>query len=500
MKKYLFLLVCLAGTLSTVCSCSKPAKNFVKELKRATVDSVVTDGELRGLNEHLRKCLRKSPDGVSVTPTCKIASYDELIDYLISDKGVVGDAKDIAAKCRKVDFKALHIMLENSVSMKGYPGNGNPNFSDPVVSLFHCGAEEYLTYYVGAKSSGDPSIKFDLVDSESFQREIAHGNVKINTSSPIDKIISDSIDSLLTDDGEICQDVLCLITDGIISGTNAEIVMDRDFTLKNLPIIEDRVRTAFAKAYEKNLHCLIYRLITPFDGIYYDYRNGKHLDFQGDRPYFMIFVGDKDNLIKIESCLKGEAHSYQHRLATYDSDNIQTIRRGVFRPIPGVKNVTRKGNVIEYKYNPILGESVDINLDMILSNIPSYCFNETYLRENLTLTYQDKVTSVEVGIPNSDWLRKVILDQNNKLCTMTVSIPAEYLANMKPVSPMKLLLPAVQDEWYKEYSTLDDVQICPGDVTTFGLERLVGGVLKGFNAGVKSQQNIIDYEFKLSRK
>ena len=83
---------------------------------------------------------------------------------------------------------------------------------------------------------------------------------------------------------------------------------------------------------------------------------------------------------------------------------------------------------------------------------------------------------------------------------MTVSIPAEYLGKMKVVSPMKLVLHAVQDEWYKEYSTLDDLNIYPGDVTTFGLERLVGGVLKGFNAGVKSQQNIIDYEFKLSRK
>lgn len=499
MKKYLFLLMCLIGTLSAVCSCS-PAKEFNDALRNATSDSVVTDVELRGLNEKLRNCLRKDPEGVSVSPKCKVASYEDIIAYLISEKGIVGDAQDIAAKCRKVGFKAMHIMLENSVSMKGYPGRGNPNFSDPVVALFHCGAEEYLTYYVGAKSSGDPSVKFDLVDSGSFLREIAHGQVRINTSSPIDRIISDSLDSLLTDDDEICQDVLCLITDGIISGTNAEIVANRDFTFNNLPIIENRVRTAFEKAYKRNLHCLIYRLVTPFEGVYYDYKNGNHPGFSGERPYFMIFVGDKDNLIKIEDSLKKEDYHYQHRLATYDSDNIQTIRKGVFKPIPGVKNVTRKGSVIEYKYNPIHGESVDIYLEMTLKDIPSFCFNETYLRDNLTLTYQDKVTSVEVNIPNSDWLREVVLDQNNKLCTMTVSIPAEYLGKMKVVSSMKLVLHAVQDEWYKEYSTLDDLNIYPGDVTTFGLERLVGGVLKGFNAGVKSQQNIIDYEFKLSRK
>lgn len=501
MKRYLNLLICFVGVTLAFASCANQEKQFKSALIQAVTDKSVTDSEFNALSVSLRKALLKNPSGVAITPDWVIASEDDMLNYMISVKGITGDAQAIKDRCRKVDFNTMHIMLENSVSMQGYPGKGNPNFSDPVVALFHCGAEDYFTYYVGAKSSANASVKFDAVDSQSFLREIAHGKMRINTSSPIDHIIAESIDTHLgSDNNGICTDVFCLITDGIVSGTNAEIVANRNFTYNNLPVIENRVRAAFEKAYDRDLHCLLYRLETPFEGTYFDYQNGKHPNFRGIRPYFMIFVGDKENLIKVENSLKEEDYEYTHRLATYDSENIQVIKKGTLRRIPGKSNFSLEGNVVKYKYNPMAKQPVEFNLEMKLSTLPQYCFDDQYLRDNLILTYQDNATSVDVVIPNEEWLSEdLVLDGNNKLCTIPVCIPSEYLTKMKASSSIVLTLPLSQDEWYKRYSTLDDRYIGQNDPTTFALERLIGGILKGFNYGKQSDKNLIEYKFTMKK-
>lgn len=502
MKKCLTLLICFMSICFAICSCTNEENKFRKELNAVLVDKVVTDAEYESIMRVFKVALMKSKGaGVEAHPNFIVASEEELVDFLISEKGITGDASAIVEKCRKVEFRRMHIMLENSVSMQGYPGKGNPNFSDPVVSLFHCGAEEYLTYYVGAKSAANATVKFDAVDSQSFLREIAHGQMRINTSSPIDQIIAESIDKHLSSGSDgVCTDVFCLITDGIVSGTNAEIVANRDFTYNNLPVIENRVRAAFEKAYNRGLHCLLYRLETPFEGTYFDYQNGKHSNHRGIRPYFMIFVGDKENLAKVEDSLKGEDYDYTHRLATYDSENIQAIKKGTLRRIPGKSNFSIEGSVLKYKYNPMAQQPVEFNLEIKLSTLPAYCFDAEYLQENLTLTYQDNATSVDVAIPNDEWIvEDIVLNNNNKLCTIPVSISSEYLTKMKAVSSMVITLPLRQDEWYKKYSTLDDRDIEQDDPTTFALERLVGGILKGFNYGRQSDQNLIEYKFTMKK-
>lgn len=501
MKKCLTLLICFMSICFAICSCTNKEKTFRKELNAALVDKVVTDAEYEIVMREFKVALMKSKGaGLVIHPNFIVTSEEELVDFLISEKGITGDASAIVEKCRKVEFRRMHIMLENSVSMQGYPGKGNPNFSDPVVSLFHCGAEEYLTYYVGAKSTANATVKFEAVDSQSFLREISHGKIRINTSSPIDQIIAESIDTHLERGADgTCSDVFCLITDGIVSGTNAEIVANKDFTYNNLPVIENRVRAAFEKAYDRGLHCLLYRLETPFDGTYFDYQNGRH-SYKGNRPYFMIFVGEKDNLVKVEDGLKDEDYAYTHRLATYDSENAQVIKKGAVRRIPGKSNFSLKGNVLEYKYNPMAKQPVEFNLEINLSTLPVYCFDAQYLRENFVLTYQDNATSVEIAIPNDEWLSDdIILNNDNKLCTIPVCISSDYLTSMKAASSVALTLPLSQDEWYKRYSTLDDLHIDQDDPTTFGLERLIGGVLKGFKYGKQSDQNLIEYKLTMKK-
>jgi len=501
MKNCLTLLTFFLGVFYCVCSCTNYENDFRTELNSALADKNVTDAELDVVTQALNMALMKSKGtGIKVTPNLTVSSSDQLIEYLISEKGVTGDAAVIVEKCRKVDFNRMHIMLENSVSMQGYPGKGNPNFSDPVVALFHTGAEEYLTYYVGAQSNANATVKFDAVDSQSFLNEVSHGKMRINTSSPIDKIIAESIDThLKADSDNICSDVFCLITDGIVSGTNAEIVAKRTFTYDNLPVIENRVRAAFEKAYKRGLHCLLYRLETPFEGTYFDYQNGHHPNYKGIRPYFMIFVGDKDNLIKVENNLRGESYEYTDRLATYDAENISTVNRGSLKRIPGKSSFSLKGNVLEYEYNPMTKQPVEFNLEFKLSSLPVFCLDHQYLRDNLVLTYQDNATSVDVIIPNDEWLTDIVLDNDTKLSTLSVCIPSDYLTKMKAASSIVLTLPLSQDEWYKRYSTLDDRYIDQNDPTTFALERLVGGILKGFNYGRQSGLNMIEYKFTMKK-
>ena len=305
------VLALLTAMVLTVVSCGYNGSDFQKDMMSFCIDGKITDGEFTALLNRVNT--DGQPSGftfVDAGNTFTIANESDLVAYLNS-QGIYGPTTKLAAQS-DVEFNELTILMDSSASMKGYSSpNGNRDFTAAIVSLFSAVSPEVdiESAYVGASSKDEVSIS--KVEKGQYQAQITNGKVIIGAGSQLDKILAYIADE--NDEDE----VTCLITDGILSGTNAEISANREFNVKNLPLLENRVRLAAKEAKKEGLDFLIYRLVTTFTGNYYDYQNRVHRLSGIERPYYIVAIGEKTNLQKYESGLsKSSEFKPKNTLAT----------------------------------------------------------------------------------------------------------------------------------------------------------------------------------------
>lgn len=492
-SKFLYFTSILLGLMFT--SCSHPDKDFKKMLEQKSEDKFVDKVELSSLDRQLQKALKKSQRGI-IFGVDTIKSHDSMVGYLVDKKGCEVEG-EMPAKA--VKFDTFHILLENSISMQGYIGRGNPDFAEPIIALLHCGAQTNHTAYAGADGSSNPAVLFQDMPQNQFLNNITQGKFISSAASPLDKMIEKAVEMIVEKASEgvatiadiAVNDVFCLITDGILSGTNNEISQDPDFNKKSLPVLENRIRQAVDKAYKYGLQCLVYRLEAPFNGTYFDYKNGRHF-INGPRPYYMLMIGDQQNLEIIERQLSKETNFTRHpsqRFASYDVTNKTTITKASISQLPGQPAIRASGNTI--KYNPVKlnPDPVVFTVKMLLKSLPEYYLES--LQNDLELTYYDNPSSTDVTIPVESWLRDIKVEPSTYTYVFTVCLDNQYLRKMTSAkTSVRISLPGHQDKWYLDLSASDDSNISAGDITTFGLERFMGGIMKGF--GYQDSDNIPD--------
>ena len=465
------------ASLLLLAACSNPVKEFKQGVMAAAKDKTVSEKELANLDLLLEKALKRSPDGIALGAK-RIKNHDDLVVYFTSK----GNTVETGIPSVQVSLKSFRIAMELSASMKGYFGNGNSDFSEPIIALLNCGDQNttYFTDYVGLKRANDTSVLHQSIAPDIFVQNITKGTFTAGTGSPLDQILADGI-RIISDNSSdgLAEDVFCLVTDGILSGSDADIIRNRDFNENNLALLEDRIRKAVSSAKENGLECLVYRITTPFKGVFYDCRNGK-VPFDGIRPYFFIIFGHPQNLRSIETTLAKETNFTSHphyKFATYDVSTLETVTKMELRKLLG-QNANIKGKVVEYDRSALTTSPVAFEIQLNLNSLPEYYLAS--LNENLVLSYKDKSSGTEVSIPNAEWLEEVNADPVTKVYRLTVNIPAESIRRMDSSGAMRMRLIGRQDDWYREFSVDNDVDVDPGSGKTFGLERLLGGIMKAY--------------------
>lgn len=453
---------------------------------------------MTNLDSQLSKALLKNKQGI-IIGTKEIKNHDDMVVYLSEVKHC--DSIFGVAPVKNIGLRNFYVFMENSMSMAGYVGKGNPDFAEPIIALFQCGADTttFSIAYACSKGNTDPEVRFVESTKDAFLSSITSGKFVSGVSSPLDKIISSSVDKITEDYSDNVEDVFCLITDGILSGTNSEIASNREFTKNNLPVLEDRIRGAVAKAKNLGLDCIVYRFETPFVGTYFDYKNGQH-KLNGTRPYFMILIGDRTNLERIEGSLQKETNFRSKdpkRFASYDVTSLKTIKRATLKRLPS-QNGVAKGSYIEYTPDNVTPVAFGIQLN--LNSLPEYYLNENALRSDLRFTYKDKTSGTEVEIPTGDWLDNIEFDPDTKIYDFTVVVDQEYLKKMNLNGDVQLTLSGHQDDWYRALSCDDDTTINENENTTFALNKFMGGIMKGFGYDdTNSLPDAINYKFIIKK-
>ncbi|MBR5491959.1 MAG: hypothetical protein IKV77_02370 [Alistipes sp.] len=388
-----------------------------------------------------------------------------------------------------VSFDKMAIYLENSASMAGYSNAGNPMFTAPILALFNaCEPSTTIeTAYVGEQYS---ELKLKSIPRETFERELTNGGIAVTEGSPLDKIMTMMIDSVAD------NSVVGLVTDGIVSGSNREIVSsaNREFTIRNLPLIEQRIRGSIKNAAAKDISTLIYRLESSYAGTYYDYKNGRHNVNNVVRPYFIVLFGNSSNLKKMEVALESESKfNPTNKFASYDVVSYNTITNGylTLAPATNVKVVvTPDLREVDFK-GKIPAVPVNFRLQVDLNGIPAHYRDSEVLRASLDVYYV--VGNTEVS--KSEFVQDVtpIEGQPNKY-QITLQMDNNFI-QMLPNEGLKLYvrLKGRVNRWDAPMSSDEDTQfgLLP-DSKTFALTTLMDGICNGyaFNKGVKDVLNV----------
>lgn len=467
---------CLTATILTVISCGYSGSNFQKDIMSFCIDGKITDGEFTALLNRINT--DGQPSGFTFVDsgnTVTIAGEQDLISYL-NGKGIYGPANKLVPQS-SVEFNELTILMDSSASMKGYSApNGNRDFTAAIVSIFSAVAPEVdiESAYVGASSKDEISIS--KVEKGQYQAQITNGKVVIGAGSQLDKILGYIADE--NDEDE----VTCLVTDGILSGTNAEISANREFNVKNLPLLENRVRLAAKEAKKEGLDFLIYRLVTSFTGNYYDYQNKVHKLSGIERPYFLIAVGEKSNLQKFDVGIrKSDGFRPTHTLATYNMQMAETVKNGSVIKLPGSPDYSIKpvNSTLVFKKVPQIPVTFKYRIN--LNALPEYYKEVGTLKNILKLTYKDAQTNVVVD--KSEQIIDVsVFDAALGTYDITIEFAPDFLQRCPAYLQMNLSADGFIDNWYLLNSTNDDRDIeNTAEPTTFALETLIGGIIKGID-------------------
>lgn len=486
------VLALLTAMVLTVVSCGYNGSDFQKDMMSFCIDGKITDGEFTALLNRVNT--DGQPSGftfVDAGNTFTIANESDLVAYLNS-QGIYGPTTKLAAQS-DVEFNELTILMDSSASMKGYSSpNGNRDFTAAIVSLFSAVSPEVdiESAYVGASSKDEVSIS--KVEKGQYQAQITNGKVIIGAGSQLDKILAYIADE--NDEDE----VTCLITDGILSGTNAEISANREFNVKNLPLLENRVRLAAKEAKKEGLDFLIYRLVTTFTGNYYDYQNRVHRLSGIERPYYIVAIGEKTNLQKFDAGLrKSSGFKPTNTLATYNMQMAETVKNGSVIKLPGSPDYSIKpvNSTLVFKKIPQI--PVTFKYRVNLNALPVYYKDVNTLKQILKFTYKDAQTNVIVD-KSEQIIDVTLFDAALGTYDVTIEFAPDFLQRCPAFLQMSLSAEGFIDNWYLLTSTNDDRDIeNTFEPTTFALETFVGGIIKGID--VQSIAKPIDCNINIEK-
>ena len=394
------------AVLALISSCSYNGNDFKKDAMAFCQDGKITDAEFSVLSNRIKT--DGAVSGFSFTEgqqTIEIRTDEDIIEYFHS-KNIFGSAKQLEP-AENVEFGKLVVYMESSASMKGYSApNGNPYFTASILSLFNAAPADanYSIAYVGAGVRDDVQLSF--VPKNQYESQLTSGKVVIGTSSPLDKILGTIVDSTSI------ETVSCLITDGILSGSNAEISANREFTKTYLPLLEDRIRNAVHKASDNGLGFIIYRLVSTFNGTYYDYQNVHH-KLQGVvRPYFVIAIGHPNNLELFNNAISKESgFKPTHILSTYNMQKVNAVTRGQVIKTPGSPSYSIKPVNSTLVFKPVPQVPITFKYRVNLNEIPQYYRNLDVIKNNIRLTYIDSKTSIEVD--KSEFIQDVMVQDQS---------------------------------------------------------------------------------------
>lgn len=500
MRRFFKIAIVAALALPLVCSCSDSSKKelagLVRELadKDATIDSDDWKkiAEFMDANKAHMKELYK--DGH--------LDEDAVKEYIQKMYSKGKDQKDITfwGKADK-RFLTVKFYLERSGSMVSYDSpQTSGEFKKAIVKMLNSlpsDNEDNIIFVVNDAVYNYPkSYKEFITDNNIFKTTEGIGDPKYTDFGLI-------LDSILNKNE---RNELSILASDMIYST-------RDLTTVNKQkVLNEAEGVANAIFKEKASHksMLIMKMTSSYAGNYYPYNSpSKGTNYNGKRPYYLLIVGDNDDIARLTNDPQysafskfGELEGFEHKYLFDASDAYKPFytimlkgkeSRGMFRPTKGqTERITSIEDVKADRNSDDLQIEVAVNLGGMLIDSDYLTDAKNYLVKSDDKIEIKGIRAITADDRNAN--NKKYLDKATHIITLKMDA-------LKQDQDVSIRLQNRLPEWIATSSTDDDTNLSAADFagTTFGLKYLLQGIYDSYKKLSDGEPYYFELKLKLKR-
>lgn len=498
MKKTINTLLCVAFALcvATLTSCGNGKK---KELNHLLVELAATDHTI----DH--------KDWVTIADYLnkeKADFADFYTDDTLDTEAVKQYISDFFAKRRPTTaitfigvgndkYLTVNFYLERSGSMTPYDApNGDGLFKSAIVNMLNNLPDDgnrNKMYVVNSSINEYPQgLSQFLADNNVFEATKGIGDPSYTDFAAIFKNILQKTGS---------NGISILVTDMIYSTKNMQGVNAQ----KVLAEAEGMTNAVF-KGRVKDLSTLIVKMHSSYNGPYYSYNATAGTQYDGQRPYYIIVVGSKDNMARLTCDNSYSTFSAFSQMRGYENEYLFETS-GIYHPYyslllshPSIKGRFQPERGQDKQVTSIVGMETEPDGDCIrlalAVDLGKMLIDDDYLTDprNYLVEADDDIAIKQISKIDS----KQITPAEKKYVGTATHI---FVLETKKVSneqAVKIRLLNNLPAWVAQSSADDDTDTHAANFahTTFGLRQLLQGI---YNSYKKNAQEA-PYYFQLDLK
>ena len=327
------------------------------------------------------------------------------------------------------------IVFDISHSTRGYLDSNSPEFRGVVAKMSNIlNVHEEFLYGDSAQS----------INADKFIETLNSGNFAWSKGSDFISVVE-----FMTKRVHSGNDIVCLISDGIMSGTNEQIRQDPEYNIRNREVLKTTLESKL-KVLDTTYSALIVRYTSPFKGTYYCYNN-KNIFLNCNRPYYAVVIGKWNKVKWLEQHLiKGKTDRktdtfYKYTDMLMVGDNI-SYNKCKFACGAGVEKISKEKCQVKNK------DSVEFRCST--KDLPKYMQTETYINNNFSLERRGEGKSEFSVIPREKYNLTINNEKQKILITFDKNI-GTYISH----NQLRFLIKYASPSWITMYSDLDDKEI-----------------------------------------
>lgn len=374
----------------------------------------------------------------------------------------------------------IQFYIETSGSMNGYL-KGGTEFKTLVTDM--------IATLKGMEKSGDLTINTISEkiapypgDADKFIKDIALVQIANQKSSEMHKIFK-MLSERLQD-----KDVILFTSDCILSFPDADIKRNPKVNIESAPsTLKSFIKSTFQDYQQKGIVVNVYGFSSAFNGTYYDYQNKKTTLTNVQRPFYMWVIGKKDLVQKV--CERLEAQpAFQPAKRMSFGTTAEPVKDYMLVPSLAVGRhyncLSPYKEVVELELEKgAKAKGEEVWLAVNLAGLGSYVLDPAFLKSNLKVNGNDKVTVEIADVKKKEEVFGNVKNTKERelFANYSHAIKLKITNLIGNKGDITLQLPYKADNWYEQWSTMDDSNIkMETEPKTFAFVHLVNGIKEAY--------------------
>lgn len=394
----------------------------------------------------------------SLTTICVVSVFCCMF-FLSCGNGKKGNPKQEKQEEKMEDSASAPVMSEKAIlyldcsgSMAGYLNatKGTVRFKDVLNKMLYWKPAQVSFFDVEAR----PELSV-----EEFSNLLSSRHIPWSDESNLSKMIETMVGKVNSGSAGITY----LLTDGIMSGTNEQIRINRNYNKDERFALQGQIEKIVHESGE-NVKILVVKYLSNFTGTYYCYTNADQVRLnESQRPFYVIAIGRGNLINDLENEIKNDAILAMNDGVLVLGKDSKDI---AFRV--DLKDVQRDSDgTLRIKNEIKLSDSVSFKATM--KNLPEYMRTQEYVNKNGEIYIRKSSSKGGFDkLRNSQEVRFYVSGDNLAIRILAVNVIGNSLIfKLKYESP----------KWVEESSCDDDLYMKEDpQPKTFNLKYLIDGL------------------------